>query len=86
MQKAQEAPDEKVGAFRMSRPPRWLTRKRFHLARLAFWVVQIPPAVTIPAVRESVPYLVFLSLAALVESAGTDYDQARKDEQEADDG
>jgi uncharacterized protein YdbL (DUF1318 family) len=28
-------------------------------------------------VRESVPYLVFLSLAALVESAATDVDQAR---------
>jgi hypothetical protein len=28
-------------------------------------------------VRSSVPYLVFLSLAALVESAATDVDQAR---------
>jgi hypothetical protein len=42
-----------------------------------FWAIQIPPAILIGSIRESVPYLVFLSLAALVESAATDVDQAR---------
>ena len=56
------------------------TRRRFHTARLIFWAIQIPPAVTIKAIRDSVPYLVFLSLAALVESAATDVDQTLKDE------
>lgn len=57
----------------------WLTRKQFHLARLVIWVAQIPLAIATP-LKASISYLVFLSLAALVESAGTDYDQARKDE------
>ena len=56
---------------------RWSRRRWFHSLRLAFWVIQIPPAVAVPAIRESVPYLVFLSLAALVESAATDVDNAR---------
>jgi hypothetical protein len=43
-----------------------------------FWILQIPPAVLIPSIRSSVPYLVFLSLAALVESAATDVDSARE--------
>lgn len=59
-----------------------LTRKRFHIARLVFWLAQIPVAVTVEQIRSSVPYLVFLSLAALVESAATDVDQARQDERE----
>lgn len=56
-----------------------MTRKRFHLLRLLCWLVQIPVAVVTP-LKGSVVYLVFLSLAALVESAGTDYDQSRQDE------
>lgn len=60
-----------------------VTRKGFHRARLIFWAVQIPPAVTVPAIRQSVPYLVGLSLAALVESSLTDYDQARQAEKSA---
>jgi hypothetical protein len=56
-----------------------VTRKRFHLFRVALWTVQIPVAVATP-LKASVVYLVFLSLAALIESAGTDYDQARQDE------
>lgn len=60
----------------MSRPA-WSRRRWFHTLRLMFWVIQIPPAVLIPTIRESVPYLVFLSLAALVESAATDVDSAR---------
>jgi hypothetical protein len=57
----------------------WLTRKQFHFMRLSLWVVQIPLAIA-TSLKTSISYLVFLSLAALVESAGTDYDQARKDE------
>jgi hypothetical protein len=59
---------------------RWFTRKRFHLFRLCVWSAQIPLAVATP-LKESITYLVFLSVAALVESALTDYDQARKDEE-----
>jgi hypothetical protein len=55
----------------------WSRRRWFHFARLVFWLVRIPPAVAVPAIRESVPYLVFLSLAALVESSATDVDAAR---------
>jgi hypothetical protein len=55
----------------------WSRRRWFHTARLIFWVIQIPPAVLIGSIRSSVPYLVFLSLAALVESAATDVDNAR---------
>ncbi len=55
----------------------WSRRRWFHSMRLAFWAVQIPPAVLVESIRESVPYLVFLSLAALVESAATDVDNAR---------
>lgn len=60
-----------------SHRPAWSRRRWFHFARLVFWVVQIPPAVLVPGIRSSVPYLVFLSLAALVESAATDVDSAR---------
>lgn len=56
-----------------------MTRKRFHLLRLCAWLAQIPVAVVTP-LKASVVYLVFLSLAALVESAGTDFDQARQAE------
>jgi len=56
-----------------------MTRKHFHLLRLIAWTVQIPVAIATP-LKTSVVYLVFLSLAALIESAGTDYDQARQDE------
>lgn len=48
-----------------------------------FWVIQIPPAITVKSIRESVPYLVFLSLAALVESAATDVDNAAAAERAA---
>jgi hypothetical protein len=57
------------------------SRKNFHLLRLGMWAAQVPLAVLTP-LKESVVYLVFLSLAALIESAGTDYDQARQDERE----
>lgn len=61
------------------RKPRWLTRRRFHLIRVLVWSVQVPPAI-FTALKGSVAYLVFLSLAALIESAGTDLDQAIRDE------
>ena len=60
--------------------PNWSRRRWFHTARLMFWVIQIPFAISIEAIRESVPYLVFLSLAALVESSATDVDNARASE------
>ncbi len=60
-----------------SRRPSWSRRRWFHTARLIFWICQIPPALLVQSIRESVPYLVFLSLAALVESSATDVDSAR---------
>lgn len=59
-----------------------ITRKRFHLVRLMVWLVQIPVAIFTP-LKESISYLVFLSLAALVESALTDVDSSRQDEKAA---
>ena len=44
---------------------------RFHQFRFAAWVLQVPFAIT-TGLKGSVTYLVFLSLAALIESAGTD--------------
>lgn len=58
-----------------------MTRKHFHLLRVIAWTVQVPIAIATP-LKQSVVYLVFLSLAALIESAGTDYDQARQDEKQ----
>lgn len=58
------------------RLPSWWTRKRFAVARLVFWGVQLPPAMGLAVLKHSLTYLIFLSLAALIESAGTDYDQA----------
>lgn len=51
--------------------------QNFHLLRLLVWAVQIPVAILTP-LKSSVSYLVFLSIAALVESALTDYLQARQ--------
>lgn len=59
-----------------------MTRKHFHLLRLLVWAIQIPVAICTP-LKQSISYLVFLSLAALVESSGTDYDQARQAEKKA---
>lgn len=52
-----------------------MTRLQFHALRVAIWAVQVPLAI-FTALKGSVAYLVFLSLAALIESAGTDLDQA----------
>jgi hypothetical protein len=43
----------------------------WHTIRFAAWTAQIPLALATP-LKNSVSYLVFLSIAALVESAGTD--------------
>lgn len=58
-----------------------MNRLSFHRARFCMWTAQLP-LIAVKGVRESVPYLVFLSLAALIESAGTDWDQARQDNRE----
>lgn len=55
--------------------------RRFHLARLIFWSTQIPLAI-FTDLKKSLAYLVFLSVAAVVESALTDYLQARQSERE----
>lgn len=54
------------------------SRLALHRARCLIWTAQLP-LIAVKGVRESVPYLVFLSLAALIESSGTDWDQARQD-------
>ena len=59
-----------------------MSRKTFHLLRLILWTAQIPLA-TLTPLKQSVVYLVFLSVAALIESAGTDYDQARQAERKS---
>lgn len=56
----------------------------FHVIRLVLWTAQIPIALTTD-LKKSVAYLVFLSIAALVESAGTDVYQAFRDRDSDDD-
>lgn len=63
-------------------------RERFHLLRLLVWAVQVPIALS-TSLKSNVPYLVFLSIAALIESALTDFDQsfeARKKTEAGQDG
>lgn len=60
----------------------WTRRRWFHTARLIAWTVQIPVALA-TSLKTSVTYLVFLSLAALVESSATDVDNARQAEKVA---
>jgi len=59
---------------------KWSKRRRFHSIRLTIWIVQVPIAL-VTDLKTSVSYLVFLSLAALIESSYTDLDQTIKDEQ-----
>lgn len=59
-----------------------MNAKWFHGLRSLAWAVQIPVALA-TNLKTSVAYLVFLSLAALVESSLTDFFSARKDEAEA---
>jgi hypothetical protein len=60
-----------------------VTGPKFPSIRALVWTVQIPLAVATP-LKESVVYLVFLSLAALVESALTDVIEGWKFVQEDD--
>lgn len=53
--------------------------RRFHLARVAIWTAQVPVAL-LTGLKESVPYVVFLSLAALIEGAGAAYMASRAEE------
>lgn len=53
--------------------------RRFHLARIIVWTVQIPIAL-LTGLKTSVPYVVFLSLAALVEGAGAAYMGSRAEQ------
>jgi hypothetical protein len=55
-----------------------MRRLIFHTIRLMLWACQIPIAL-LTDLKTSVAYLVFLSIAALVESAGTDVDKALQD-------
>lgn len=55
--------------------------RRFHAIRLGLWTLQVPIAVLTPA-KNSIAYLAFLSVAALIESALTDWLQARQAERE----
>ena len=57
---------------------RWL--RRFHLARTVVWTVQIPVAL-LTGLKDSVPYVVFLSLAALVEGSFSAYMASRAEEE-----
>jgi hypothetical protein len=50
----------------------FLSSPRFPTIRLCVYLVQVPPAVVFTWLASSVQYLVFLSLAALIESALTD--------------
>ena len=59
-----------------------MRRETFHRSRVLFWAVQMPPAYWVSMYRPEweralFGYLVLISLAALVESAATDWDQAR---------
>jgi uncharacterized membrane protein len=55
---------------------RMTRRERFHLLRLLIWAVQVPLALA-TELKNNIAYVVFLSIAALVESALTDFDQSR---------
>lgn len=46
--------------------------RRFHLARMVVWTVQVPVAL-LTNLKSSVPYVVFLSLAALIEGSFAAY-------------
>lgn len=52
----------------------WSWRRWFHTLRLLAWTVQVPIAL-MTSLKQSVPYVIFLSLAALIESSYTDLDQ-----------
>jgi hypothetical protein len=55
------------------------TLRKFHLVRVYVWSIQIPIAL-LTGLKNSVPYVVFLSLAALVEGALGAYMGSRAEE------
>jgi hypothetical protein len=57
-------------------------RTKFHAARLVLWAVQVPVALFTP-LKSSIAYLCFLSIAALIESSFTDFDQSRQADKDA---
>jgi hypothetical protein len=60
---------------------RWSWRRWFHTLRLVAWCAQVPLAL-VTSLKTSVSYLVFLSLAALIESSYTDLDQTMQNDKE----
>lgn len=67
--------------------PGWLTDsaklRRFHAVLTVIWIVMIPVSV-LTALKDSVPFVVFLSLWALVSGHWSAW-QAARAEQQADD-
>lgn len=53
--------------------------RQFHLARMIVWTVQVPVAL-LTGLKNSVPYVVFLSLAALIEGSFAAYMGSRAEE------
>lgn len=50
--------------------------RRFHLFRIVVWSIQMPVAL-LTGLKDSTPYVVFLSLAALIEGAFAAYMASR---------
>lgn len=50
--------------------------RRFHVIRIAVWSIQLPVAL-LTGLKDSTPYVVFLSLAALIEGAFSSYMASR---------
>lgn len=53
--------------------------RRFHLLRIVVWSVQLPVAL-LTGLKDSTPYVVFLSLAALIEGSFAAYMASRAEE------
>lgn len=53
--------------------------RRFHLVRIAVWSIQLPVAL-LTGLKDSTPYVVFLSLAALIEGSFAAYMASRAEE------
>jgi hypothetical protein len=53
--------------------------RRFHIIRIVVWSAQLPVAL-LTDLKDSTPYVVFLSLAALIEGAFSAYMASRAEE------
>lgn len=60
----------------MTEPKSTKRLRRFHLTRIFVWSVQVPIAL-LTNLKNSTPYIVFLSLAALIEGAFSSYMASR---------